>query len=465
MQVKDAYDLVVIGDQLSGLFLAAGAAQMGKKVLVLEESSVPTVSYEIPSGRFLGDFVTEPLIGLEEGSAVDSFLRSLGLYQNLDDLFPRHEPALQIVGKKFRLDFSYDSENLQWDIRREFGGDAEKVHRLLSGKILEKNSFGRAVAAAGLPVDYELFGWMQAAAYGPLAPSDLSYPAYKDILSLAAKGVRYPLGGRSALKERLLSRVTVFGGSIKRSTRVEEVVFERGKLAGVLLSSYEGFVRSRMVVGAMGAKTFLGLIPVSHQSSRLVEAVRKIQPRFWRLGFTLLVPESVIPEGMGSHVVLLDEEMLQFQVFPKGVYGGVPAGHRALVVRSLMPYADISLSERVVAQHLKKSLKRMGELLPFLRESPFLISPDPEKLSQDPVFQRYYRFPDLDHIPPIFLVYETALSSMDHQGEFLDWSRFGMPGLALCSRDNYSLFGSTGEIMAAMDLLALFRKRAEGRKK
>ena len=48
MKVGDSFDLIVIGDQLSGLFLAAGAAQQGMRVLVLEESNFPTVLYEAP---------------------------------------------------------------------------------------------------------------------------------------------------------------------------------------------------------------------------------------------------------------------------------------------------------------------------------------------------------------------------------------------------------------------------------
>lgn len=459
MRVRDTYDLVVIGDQLSGLFLAAGAGQMGQKVLVLQDSNVPTVSYEQPSGRFLGDFASEPVIGLQEGSAADAFLKSLGLYQNLDEVFPRHNPPMQVAGKKFRFDFSYEPNCLSAELAREFPGRAG-LARLLSGEQIEKGGFRQAVGKAGLSVDFEVFGALQAAAYGAMAPSDISYPGYKEILALASRSVRYPLGGRSALTEHLMGRIRAFGGAIKKNTRVDEIVFERGRLAGVLLSSYEGFVRSSMVVGAMGTGTFFHLIPKEYQNSTLREAVNRIHPRYWRFSFTLLLPEDALPEGMGSHLTLADgPDFLQVQVFPNGVYGGIPARHRAVVVRTLVPYEHASLAEKYLQRHLKKSLLRLKAVMPFIQEMPIHISPDPENLSQDAAFQRYYRFKDVDYIPPVYLVYENGLSPALDQREFLDWSRFGLPGLAICSRDVYPLFGTTGEILAAMDMLALLKKK------
>lgn len=462
MQVKDTYDLIVIGDQLSGLFLAAGAAQAGQKVLVLEESSVPTVSYEVPSGRFLGDFGAEPLIGLMEGSKADGFLRSLGLYQNIEDLFPFHEPPLQLAGKGFRLDVPSDPSLFSEELKREFPEKAEAIRKLLTGAVPQTGSFAKAVADVGLPVEWELFGWMQTALYGSIGSENLSYPAYKEVAAMASRSVRYPFGGRSALKERLLSRISVFGGSMKRLTRVEEIVFERGRLAGVLLSSYEGFVKSQLVVGAMGAKTFFDLIPKEVRSKKLSDAVASIQPRFWRLSFTLLVPEVSLPEGMGTHVAQVGEgDFLQLQIFSKDVYGGIPAKHKALVVRTMVPYESATLSERLISRHIKKSMAKLEELIPFLKESAIVISPDPTTLSTDPAYLRYYRYPGLDFIPPSMLVFEAGLSGAIDQREFLDWSSFGLPGLALCSRDVYPLFGTTGEVLAAMDFLAVMKKRRE----
>ena len=458
MRVRDSYDLIVIGDQLSGLLLAAGASQMGFKVLVLEESSVPTVSYEIPSGKFLGDFLAEPIIGLKPEGEVDRFFRSLGLYQNADELFPLHAPSLQIVGKGLRLDFAY-GEDLGSHVSLELPGQPKNLANLLSGRILHKGTYSEAVAKAGLSVEWEKTGWMQTALYGAIASENVSYSSYKEVLTAASHGVRFTAGGRTALKERLVSRILYFGGAIKKSTRVEQIIFERGRLSGVLLSSYEGFVRSSKVVGAMGAMRFLELVPEEFRSAKLKKFVGSTYPRFWRLSFTLLVPEKLLPVGAGTHLAFTGaENFLQVQIFPKENYGGIPMGHKALVGRVLVPFTTESLSAKSIATYLKKARMDLEKVFPFLQGRDLVCSPDPGNLERDPVFHRHLDFASLEHIPPSLLVYESVSSAVE-QKVFADWSKFGLSGLSLCSRDIYPLFGFIGEAYAAMDYLNALSKQ------
>lgn len=473
MRVDDSYDLVVIGDQLSGFFLAAGAAQQGMKVLVLEESNFSTVLYEVPSGRLLGDFMAEPVIGLAEGSAADAFLRSLGLYQDgLDQLFPLHEPPLQVVAPGFRLDFAYEEAALREALGRVVQLDPAKrdsLARVLAGTTVTRKPFSELVRELGLPVGFESLGELQGALYGSLMPRSLGYLDYKDVVANAARGVRYPVGGRGAVKERLLARLQVLGGGLRRASHVEEIVFERGRLAGVLLSSYEGFVRAKRVVGAMAAFRFAELLPREMRSRKLDGMVRAVRPRAWKLGFTLLLPETALPEGMGSHLALLDPDsgfegdgFLQLQTFPKGVYGGIPPKHRLVLGRILMPFTEASLSPRVISNQLKRARLRLEEVIPFLREQSFAFFPDPDRLEQDPVFQRYYNFKNLDFIPGSLLIYEQGFGATQDPLRYLDWRTFGLDGVGLCSRDVRPLHGLLGEVLSAMDLLALW-KRGEGR--
>jgi hypothetical protein len=467
MKVDEAYDLIVIGDQLSGLFLAAGAAQQGMKVLVLEESDFPTVLYEAPSGRLLADFIAEPLIGLEQGSKVDEFLRSLSLYQDLESLFPLHNPPVQLVSNGFRLDFSYDETTLAAAVKREFQLPPEgtaALARLLAGSVVSKKNFSALVSELGLPVTFEVFGKLQAALYGSLLPDQLPYGDYREILAKGRQGVRFPVGGRGALKERLLSRLQLFGGSLRRASHVEEVVFERKRLSGVLLSSYEGFVSSHRVVGAMAAGYLARLLPAELRPRRLNELVAAVRPRSWKLGFTLLVPEAVIPEGLGSHVALFDPDagfegsgFLQLQVFPKDMYGGIPSKHRVILGRMLIPFEESAITPRSISTHLKRALARIEKLIPFLREQDFAFFPDPDNLEKDPVYQRYYKFKSIEHIPGSLLIYEHGFGDAHEPAANLDWSSFGLEGVALCSRDIRPLHGLLGEVLTAIDLLAAWK--------
>lgn len=473
MAVAENYDLIVIGDQLSGLFLAAGAAQQGKKVLVLEESNFSSTLFEEPTGQVLGDFIAEPAIGLFEGSPVDEFLKSLGLYQNLEQLFPFHEPPLQLVSRRMgmRLDFPYIKEELAAELKKDLRHSPEmeaNLLKLLSGEVVSKKGFSDVVRDLGLPVTFEFLGALQAALYGSLMPANLPFHDYRNLFVHAAHGVRYPLGGRAAIKERLLSRVQAYGGAIRRNSRVEEIVFERGRLEGVLLSSYEGFVRSRLVVGSLAAATFAQLIPKEMRPRRLAEAIHRTHPTAWKLGFTLLVPEEVIPEGMGTHLALVDPELglekegfIQLQVFPKDAYPGVPANQRLILGRLNVPFKEQFLEHKAISTLLKRALAQVETVIPFLRERPFAFYPDPDHLEKDPLYQRYYRFKSLAHIPGSILVFENGFGDIHDLSSLLDWSAFGLEGLALCSRDIRPLYGVLGEVMSAMELLGLWKAKGK----
>lgn len=458
--MRSSYDLIVVGDQLSGLFLAASMAEAGRSVLVVEGKSSPISLFEVPSGRFLSDLVCEPVIGLEEGSKLDGFLRKMGLYQNLSDVFPEFYPALQVVSSNRRVNFNYKSGDLEHEVAREF---PEKDHRIrsaiarvLGGHEVSKGSFAEVVQRAGLETAWEHWGDLQCLLYGSSLPTRLPYSLYKKVFDTAGYGVRHPLGGRAALKERLIARVGVFGGTIKRNTWVEEIIFEKGRLSGVMLSSYEGFVKGTSIVGAMAAGNFVKLIPEKNRPRRLEAAIGAIRPRFWRMTFSLVVPEAVIPEGMGDHLCIHDVDdqicndgFLQVQRFGNESYSGIRPDERALVVRMLMPWEEKSLQPEFMITMMKRSLRRLHALMPALRD--FRVHPDPDQLKTDPVFLQAMQFKSLGHIPPAFVVYDHSLSADHFNLDFMEWKRFGVPGLGICSRDVFPAFGLMGEVIAGME--------------
>jgi phytoene dehydrogenase-like protein len=372
-----------------------------------------------------------------------------------------------------RLSFSYRAEELQRELRRELDWPAERTEqfgRVLSGTDLNRGTFASAIAKMQLPVEYEAYGPLQTALYGSMVPASIPFPTYKKLIGLAARSVRYPLGGQSALKERLISRLQVFGGTMKRNTRVEEIVFERGRLTGVLLSSYEGFIRSPRVAGALDAETFYRLLPAGRRPKRLADAMGNISPRFWRLSFTIVLPEPALPEGMGSHLALINpaqgmeqENFLQLQVFRKDSYGGIPAGQVALVARALVPFEEETIRPHFIERVLKRSLRQIEGVMPFLREAAFSVSPDPEKLAEDAVFQRYYSFASLEDVPTMFRVYESSWAGGPDSPGQMDWSEYGLAGLSLCARDIRPYEGFVGEIATAMDILG--RLKGETRKR
>ena len=324
MRVRSEYDLIVVGDQLAGFFLAAGAAQAGFEVLVIEGTVVPTALYELPSGRFLTDLICEPLLGLSAASKEDEFLKSLGLYSELGELFPTFSPPLQVITPKWRVDYSYDAKDLEREFARELGINVNSLVKLISAQAVSKKHFVDVAADLKLPVEWEKLGALQLALYGSAEPAEIPYSAYKKVVDLAKRGgVRYAIGGRSALKERLSSRIQVYNGTIKRNAWVEEIVFEHNRLTGVLLSTYEGFVKSPIIVGSMKAKTFLDLVPTAIRPKRLVDSVSDIEAKYWRMSFNVVIPQEAIPEGLAEHFAyftpdadLQEDYFFQAQLLP-----------------------------------------------------------------------------------------------------------------------------------------------------
>ncbi|MCO5141696.1 MAG: hypothetical protein M9962_01245 [Oligoflexia bacterium] len=468
MRALSAYDLVVVGDQLGGLFLAARVAEMGLRVLVVEDHNAPSVHYELPSGKFLGDVLLEPIIGLEDGSKIDLFMRDLGLYQNLNTLFPLHLPSLQLLSESFRIDFNYQSEELHHELIRQFGmpsSQADLLTKILLGKADFRGSLRELFAVNQFEVKKECLGLVHSSLFGSVSPSDLPYTSYRQVMNCATQSVRYIMGGRGALKEILLSRIRIFGGDIKTKTRVEEIVFEKGKMSGVLLSSYEGYIQSKKVIGAMSAKRFYDLIPEKHKKSKLEEIIRTTNPNYVHFSFTIKVPTSEVPVGAGSHFVVLDENasleednFLQVMIFDSEVYGGLPKDMSAMIVRVLIPYRDEKVKSSWVRRVMLRSIKKLRRFFPHLSET-LEVYPNPEELDQDEVFLRTF-CRGLDFIPPSFWVYPGTKDLEDNQMHLLDWSNYGLSGLGLCSRDILPFIGLTGEVTVAMKIAESFRRKA-----
>lgn len=464
MQVNDEYDLIVIGNQLAGYFLATASAQAGLRVLVIEAKPRLSAVFERPSGSFLTDMQWEPIIGLVDGIQEDAFLRDLGMYQDIEELFPLISPSMQMVSPSGRVDFSYPIHSMRNEWEREYPRAAQTLcqlgARLQAGGGGANRSFGSMVEHLGLEAHWSQIGDIQAPLYGAVSPDDIRVPLVREYMKDAAKAVRYAVGGRDAMKEILVSRLKWFGGRVKRDAWVEEIVFENGRLAGVLLSSFEGFVRSRMVVGNTSSRNFLDLVPKEVRPDALERVVNSMSPRYWRFNFTVQIPEWVVPEGMGDHVCYfesdadLDEgQFLQVFVLPRGSYSGVSPGKRILLVRTLLPLLEKAIRPNYLSITIKRAMRRLRTFIPFIDEEEVKVVPDPNAMESDHVFQSYLNFQTVADVPHDLLVYGSTADENCLQGVQSDWGQFGVSGLALCSRDVRPALGLMGEVRTAMEVL------------
>lgn len=471
MRLDDHYDLIVIGDQLSGLMLAAHAAQNNCRVLIIEGNSRECSIHAKPSGQFLGELHWEPILGLSDGSSLDQFFQQLGLYTELDSLFPRLDPAVQIVSKHCRVEIDYSVEEMIEQWIRECPVEKDHLGRFtldwLKGNtgLLQASCFSDLLQKNQLGLAWQPLGLMQALLYGAIVFEDAPLVILRKIIDNASNGVRYIRGGRDVLKERLISRLKYFGGQVKRDAWVEEIVFEEGKLSGVLLSTFEGFVRANAVVGSMGASRFAELIPTKNRTESLQHELRRLQPTHWRFSYSLRLPRKLIPEGLARHVCLYEHsidysetDIIQMFILDADSAQGIRDDGAVILVRLLMPYTESSLQKSQVQVAMKKSLNEIRKLLPLVDSSQWQMSPDVTDLENDYVFKNYLAFKGLEYIPSDWLVYGGKAKA----GLEGNWRKFGMNGLGVSSRDVQPSLGLLGEALTARQLfedLALDQSR------
>src|SRR5579884_368942 len=126
MTERKKYDAVFIGSSLTSLAAAATLAKRGRSVLFL---SGPEIDSTPPLFRF----AQGPLLylGFEEGGAMEGFFADLLLpIPNLRKegfSFKRILPFLQIVQPQHRIDLSSQSEEYLDELKREFGGQHQKI--------------------------------------------------------------------------------------------------------------------------------------------------------------------------------------------------------------------------------------------------------------------------------------------------------------------------------------------------
>lgn len=461
MRIHDQYDLIVIGDQLSGYILGAMAAQAGKRVLIIEGNTKESSLYAKPSGQFLGELYWEPVLGLDSGSEMDRALRGLGLYDELNALFPLLSPSVQVISDHCRIDFDYDLDRLMDEWLRECPYEKESLCRMTQdwlgrhGSVFGSSSFSSLLQKHDLNLAWQQIGQVHSLLYGSILFEDIPMNVIREITDNAAKGVRFVRGGIDVLKERLISRLQLFGGQVKRDTWVEEIIFEKGRLSGVLLSTYEGFVRTNAVVGSMGAGRFVDLIPPENRSESLLYELKRLHPTHWRFCYSITLPKTAIPEGMAKHVCIYEHEIdyiehdiLQMFLLDQDSVQGVKEDEAVLLVRMLLPYQEKSIRPEYLRTAIRRSLGSIGRYIPFFEEYPCRLSPDPEDIENDTVFRRHFQFKSIDYIPSNLLVYgSTATTGLE-----ANWRKFGLDGLAISSRDVQPSLGLLGEALTAQSL-------------
>jgi phytoene dehydrogenase-like protein len=330
------YDLIVLGDDMSGLVAATLCARRGMRVLLATSGRTPT-SYQLGPYRLPTEAM--PLVGL--GSpAVRRVLDELHFQHLVKRKLRTASPAFQLVGPDVRLAVDVDEAGMAREIDRELAGTGadpatvtaacEEASRLVAHLdpvfsmdiavpptgFWERREIGRTAdrlvddaarwsrqLGDGLP--RALFALP--AVFGSNAdPASLSAVTRARAFAEWRQGVSRLPGDWESLRAVFLDKFASHNGEL-RTVIPQALATSWGKVTGLVLEGGEELGAAHMVA----ALPIADLAPLCEKkiAKRLLEVAEEMQVGGYRYTLNLVLNEVGVPEGMGANVlVVVDPE-------------------------------------------------------------------------------------------------------------------------------------------------------------
>jgi phytoene dehydrogenase-like protein len=377
--LETAYDILIIGSEISGLISAALLAKEGVRVAIVGDAVKPA-SYE--KNGYMFNERPFPITGLH-GGPLGEVLDEIGLSKGV---FRDAAISYQVVLPDERIDIYEGTGLFHEELRRCFPRYIDKISAFysqtsdLSGKIdqiMELNPFSfrlflpsgiirgkksiiDVIERIGPDQRFQAFIKAQLSSFS-FMPGGVSLIAASSILESSRKGIYCMEGGSDALRTLLMKKIKTLGGDVIQAG-VKDI--SRNGNRWLLRTDDEAF-SGRAVIGNIDAITFSNLF--LDGGKKYLRKTERIEKTCYPLTINIGVKEDGIPAGMAENIVMLrdykkdyqSDNLLFMQISPP-VNGG-----RSMSITCKVSKDESSRKERL-QEITEKMLEGVEELCPFI---------------------------------------------------------------------------------------------------
>lgn len=398
------YDVIVLGDELAGLWAATLCARRGLRVLVAETPGTAPEKYTI--GPYVLPRAPLPFI-LEPSPAFRRVVAELSFIQTVKRRLTSLRPAFQVVLPDARIDVWADADAFARELDRElpreraaieaFGARAQEISRVLDPVLGQDISIPPEgfwekrelrYSDAKLPAEEDPLPGvapdhparalvaLPAAFTTALDPRALTLVPMARAFDLWRRAAARLEGGRDALRQMLIEKLRTQHAGELRTAVPAGIVMRWGKVQGVTLAGRGETLGANAVLCASPAADIVELFD-DKAPKRLLQLAREIRPTAYRYVLHLVVAEAGVPEGIAPVVFacfdpsrpLLGDNALAIHVAPPDDEARVLV---TVVANAPAPGPGETLGG-VFAELRSRLRRRIEEILPFSSEHTVLV--------------------------------------------------------------------------------------------
>jgi phytoene desaturase len=309
---QEEVDVIVVGGGIGGLTAAALLAKAGKSVLLMEQHDRPGgYAHGFRRKRYVFDAGVHltsgcALNGYRGGQVIAKVLQAVGVddaveFISIDPFSHAFYPGLELAMPQTLGAFAARLEE-------SFPGERQGVQDflLLCSQVAEQAAIADEVMSLGDPVQIKqrlplLLQYRHAtlaevcgrylgdsrlqavfATHWPylgLPPSKLSFVYWAAMFTgYLAGGAYYCKGGFQLWAEALAEAIRRNGGTVRYNCSVKQILFDRGRVCGVLAESGRRYKADTVISNADMRQTVLHLVGAKYFPERFVRRIESMQP-------------------------------------------------------------------------------------------------------------------------------------------------------------------------------------------